>query len=367
MSGRIANIQALRGAAILLVLFYHLRLIEETFSPATKLLPDFFHLGGAGVDLFFVISGFVMVTVTRGKFGGPYQVARFLYNRVTRIYPLYWFYSLLLIGNFSLRQSWPQAFEPTPGAIVKSLLLFPQDTVPLLAVGWSLIFELYFYVVFALLMFTREARLNRTLAAWVGLIVFLSTALEGITAQSAALRIFSSPMALEFIAGALIARMSLSNHTRFGSLALFLGVLLFSAGYYLPGSLNLAQTLGYTRVVVFGVPAVLLVYGAVSLELREGKAAPPLLCRIGDVSYSLYLTHLSVLWSMGKLSQVASPVLPGVFCLWLTAMFGAALVVGHLSYLFLELPLMSVARKLPAKLRRFSSAVVTPGNLPHQN
>ena len=86
---KIQNIQVLRGLAIVLVILYHLMSIEHGFSHRHKLLPDLLKMGSGGVDLFFVISGFVMVTVTRANFGGLRKSGYFIYRRAARIYPLY--------------------------------------------------------------------------------------------------------------------------------------------------------------------------------------------------------------------------------------------------------------------------------------
>jgi peptidoglycan/LPS O-acetylase OafA/YrhL len=92
------SIQALRGIAALGVVAFHSLSIEQKYSNGDSLLPDFFRLGQSGVDLFFVISGFVMVTVTKERFKINGESMRFLWGRLSRIYPTYWFY-FLLVGS----------------------------------------------------------------------------------------------------------------------------------------------------------------------------------------------------------------------------------------------------------------------------
>jgi exopolysaccharide production protein ExoZ len=94
---KIQNIQALRGIAVLSVVFFHLLMIERKYGGSRTILPDLFQFGMFGVDLFFVISGFVMFTVSRGKFQIPKQTLRFIYHRMARIYPTYWVYSILVL------------------------------------------------------------------------------------------------------------------------------------------------------------------------------------------------------------------------------------------------------------------------------
>lgn len=72
--------------------------IEQKYGGTQTILPDFFNFGMFGVDLFFVISGFVMIAVTRGKFQNLKQATRFIYHRASRIYPAYWFLFVAGVG-----------------------------------------------------------------------------------------------------------------------------------------------------------------------------------------------------------------------------------------------------------------------------
>jgi len=104
-SKKVLNIQALRGIAVLLVVFSHMLPIENKYSATDKILPDIFMIGISGVDLFFLISGFVMVSVTQNTNQSISKIKLFLYHRFTRIYPLYWFYSILILTVFLLQPS----------------------------------------------------------------------------------------------------------------------------------------------------------------------------------------------------------------------------------------------------------------------
>ena len=147
---KIQNIQALRGIAVLSVVFFHLLTIEQKYGGSKTILPDLLQFGMFGVDLFFVISGFVMVTVTRGKFQILKQASRFIYHRAARIYPTYWVYSILVLIVFLLQPSWVNNSQGNQANILASFLLFPSQTLPLVMVGWTLIHEIYFYLVFIL-------------------------------------------------------------------------------------------------------------------------------------------------------------------------------------------------------------------------
>ena len=136
MNRYLVNIQALRGVAASLVVLSHLGVVEAKYGGDT-ILPGETILGFSGVDLFFVISGFIMVHVTRGDFGAPRKAGAFLFSRFTRIYPLYWLVSLFLIVVW-LR--WPDmVFASATGSpdLIKSLALWPESRPPLLAVSTS--------------------------------------------------------------------------------------------------------------------------------------------------------------------------------------------------------------------------------------
>ena len=85
---KIQNIQGLRGIAVLLVVFTHMLSIEGKYAQFEYIIPELFIIGESGVDLFFLISGFVMVAVTHSKSQSKIQIQKFLYHRIARIYPL---------------------------------------------------------------------------------------------------------------------------------------------------------------------------------------------------------------------------------------------------------------------------------------
>ena len=124
---KIVNIQALRGIAVLLVVAYHLTKIEAKYGHGERLLTTLATIGMSGVDLFFVISGFVMVTVTRGWFRKDGALAHFLYHRFKRIYPIYWFYSLLILAIFLLKPDMVNSSQGGNVNIISSFLLLPQN------------------------------------------------------------------------------------------------------------------------------------------------------------------------------------------------------------------------------------------------
>ncbi len=355
MRRKILNIQALRGIAILLVLAYHLLRLEEKFSPAGRFLPSFMRFGASGVDLFFVISGFVMATVIRGCFQDRNRITAFLYHRFTRIYPLYWFYTLVVLGVFAVRPQWVNSSQGHQFDLFSSVLLLPDERLPLVMVGWSLIYEVYFYLMIALLLCLPEKWFVRSCGLWAGTIAGagLLQHYGGLTPVRPFFQLISSPMTIEFIAGCFTALIVYSGRTSWGRISLAAGLVLFPGLTAYLGSYAPEATLGWLRTAVFGGPSVLLVYGVSALELKCNLILPRVFRWIGDISYSMYLSHLLVLAAVGRLWLIFS-----VPVLWDNLFFlaaAASLAVGaaYFSYRFIETPLLNWTRGV--KRNNFSS------------
>jgi len=128
---RLDHIQALRGIAALMVVVSHLLIIERKYS-VDQILGDWAIYGMAGVDLFFVISGFIMVYVMWDRPRGPKAAGEFLWGRASRIYPLYWVVSLVLFALWLVRPDMVFSSIDAPPDIVKSFALFPDDREPMI-------------------------------------------------------------------------------------------------------------------------------------------------------------------------------------------------------------------------------------------
>jgi peptidoglycan/LPS O-acetylase OafA/YrhL len=348
----IKNIQALRGVAVILVLLAHLSVIERKYYAGTPLLPEFMSIGISGVDLFFVISGFVMVSVTRGWHSQPALVPRFLFNRVSRIFPLYWIYSLLVLVVFLLRPSMVNSSQGNQVQLLESFLLLPlpQGTYPLLGVGWSLIHEMYFYFVFAIFVALPERYLLRCLSLWAIFVPLLFWTHLG--NGSPTFELISHPLTVEFIGGCLIAKFiekSTAGASRLIVLCALLWWLIAYAIFASKVGWGMAPV-DWRRLVVFGIPAALFCYGLVSLELLNGKSLPRWLCSVGDWSYSIYLSHLLVISVLGRMWGSFNNESSALNFAALAATFMSAVAFGWLSYRHLEVPIQKWTRKLSTNL-----------------
>jgi len=165
---RYASIRTLRALAILTVVLGHLALVEVKFGQGATVLPAFLIRGLGGIDLFFIISGLMMVITSRGKFHSGKRALSFIYNRLVRIYPLYWIYSFAALAAFLIHPAWWVTNAPENWRdLLVSFLLLPSRRLPLLNVAWMLIHLIYFYFIFALFLWLlKEERLPAGLTLW---------------------------------------------------------------------------------------------------------------------------------------------------------------------------------------------------------
>lgn len=289
----------------MLVALYHLVLQEKLgIVQAGGLEQAWFHHvtrnGFAGVDLFFVISGFIMVYVTHERPRNTAGIVDFLLARIGRIYPLWCFFSIILIGCvLTLTGQWvypefniPQSREIE--FILKSFLLIPQNEFPYLMVGWTLIHEMYFYIVFAALLLAPKRWMIPLLLIWSALVLGGNLAGWADATASSFLALAVHPLTLEFIAGALVGLAFVSGRRNWARLALILGALGFAGSYLIINHDVESMMLNYERLLAYGLPACLILYGLVSLESTRSVTVPQWAIRLGDASYALYLCHIIV-------------------------------------------------------------------------
>jgi exopolysaccharide production protein ExoZ len=350
---KLGNIQALRGIAVLLVIFCHMQAIEQKYGRGAHLLPDWFDYAKASVDLFFVISGFVIATVTRGQFQSLRAARHFFFQRITRIYPPYWLYSVIVLMIWLYHPEMVNSAQDNQVNILASFLLLPQDLLPLLMVGWTLIHEMYFYIVIAMVMpVIPEHMFPFWLVLWA-LVVILGSAYFMTNMDrdyNPAIRVALHPFTLEFIGGAacaLLLNYTLRSHAR--SIMVLGVVAFFVATLWLDTNDPTLNTEGWRRVLFFGIPALLVIHGAASAEIGGTLYFPKMLRAVGDASYSLYLSHVLVLSAVGRIwAQISNPGVV-IHIVILVTMLLATLIVGLMSYRWVEVPILNKIRILRAQ------------------
>ncbi|NNE56644.1 MAG: acyltransferase [Hellea sp.] len=329
--GKLHSIQAMRGVAALLVVFFHTSsLFRLSGGPRSEAIGHFWERGFAGVDMFFVISGFIMVYVTGEMKPSLASAWQFFKARITRIYPLWWVYALLMMGYFFVTYQQPAAPDVATGKgvlphVLKSLFLIPQEAEPVLGLGWTLIHEMQFYILFALGLLLPRKLLPFWLLLWAAIITGAATLGAQPMHANNYPQLFISPLNFEFILGAFAGLWLTRDNGRASGLFLWVGAGLFVAAMmiHLPGK---ASVFNWQRVAAYGVPSAMMILGAVWLERQGRLSVPKFLTRLGDWSYSLYLAHFLVLLALRRIWQSADGALPEAL------KFGSAGMVDNLAF-----------------------------------
>lgn len=294
---KLNNIQLLRAFAAISVVYLH-----TGFS-----LPFLRPFGGFGVDVFFVISGCIMARILDSKSGARSDF--FLRRRILRIVPPYWLFTLLLFSIAFLAPRLMGATRANGYELLKSLLFIPFAksngvVEPVLFVGWSLNYEMYFYIALAI-----GLLISKRFATWIGSAIVLATMLACMPfAESGILaHFYASGLMMEFLFGILsyyICR-AIPGRTaqRFRIPILFVCF----AGALLLIAMEGVFHFGYLgRVLNFGVPAFFLVTAASLLSQAGWDTNWSVLVLLGDASYILYLTHTFCEYAIDRILGVRS-------------------------------------------------------------
>jgi len=330
---QLGSLQALRAIAALMVVIFHMNVFSLPDRLGSASIWGGFNMGYAGVEIFFVLSGFIMYYIHFRDFGRPERFGRYLSKRVTRIYPFFW---LVLVALVTLRTVGGDPFPGWRDIFVSTTLLPFQDS-QLLGVQWTLSFEMAFYIIFSI------AILNVRVGILVGVVWFSACAVAALTGYSGpGAGFLLSSYNLLFLFGIIAARFWDRLHggqvpiLAFGVI-LFLSVGLFeSVGgyeYYKP-----------LRTVLYGLGAAAIIMSLVSLEASARIRAPRWLVFLGDASFALYLVHVTVM-SLAALvlKKLALDDLPPVVLGAL--LFSVAVAAGAIAHTLVEKPVIAMIRR----------------------
>ena len=297
---RIENLTYLRGVATLVVMLFHVTTIYDD-----KYLGGIFTPGWSGVEMFFVLSGFLMIYT----YSSNISTKEFVRKRLIRIIPAYWIYTIMVFAiqyvmfklkNFcfigwvyqegmSLKQMLPK--------LISALLFDPISKSFLLPTAWTLSYEILFYVICIILFFRGKKAFYGIVSVWtIGSILNIVSGFN-----NDILGFVFSQYTLEFVAGIVIAEIVIAKkYTReSGVITTVVGIILLTISWVL-SMVNLVDTQLY-RVYCFGIPCVLLLYGITVLEKtseydRRDSAVKKCLRYFSNISYTLYLVHYVVAW-----------------------------------------------------------------------
>jgi len=286
LHNKLNNLQALRAFAALNVVLFHIIGISKSYGFGVVGLKIFDGWGFNGVDIFFVLSGFIMVYIQRNKKISP---AIFFIDRLTRIAPLYW---LLTATVLALTYSFPSIFRSDFSDIqmhsLASIFFMSQlflGKMPVLFDGWTLEYEILFYASITIGLFFHKK--NLTYLFVMLLISFLM--------------IFDliQTVAFEFLLGIFLGNiyLNIENNKKIQLASLVVGLTWFISTLIV---FRLESQIFTQRVIMYGLPSFLIIYGLLGInQIQRG-----VLTKLGDASYSIYLLQVFTIPAFYKLIKV---------------------------------------------------------------
>jgi len=324
------NLQALRGIAALLVVMHHSLAHFKAMGLANPVFEFVALHGNIGVDIFFVISGYVMARTTENAGHGPGVSRYFISKRFGRIYLGYWPVFLLALVMYLFHS--PEYLADKQVLQSFTLLKFGNYAGLVITPAWSLTFELYFYLMIGLMLTSKRIR-----PVPVFLIVALLIVLKSVFTRPGdnyLLDFFFSPYIYEFIAGYFIW-----HYWRYLSAQKWTWAALALGAIGLAFGVQLGDDHGYWRFAAIATFSASLVWLMLLLESHDLFTIRGVVKKVGDSSYTLYLTHtvlLGLFYSLGIRDYLVAHdyALSGfiAFILFIT-------LFSWVFYIFIEAPL----------------------------
>ena len=345
-------IQVFRGLAAIGVLLCHCDMIlEEMFSQ--QFLSNIFSFGGAGVDFFFVLSGFIIFYIHAKDIEQPTKVKAFAIKRIIRVYPLYW-----LVLGLKIASSWLSSYDPalktrTAIEFIKAITLFPQDKTLIasgfLGVSWTLSFEVFFYFMFGLaIVFPRKIILP-IVGLWLSISLANLIGIVPLDPSSLLDSFWFSQLNLEFALGCLAAHLLQRYQFSHGSFILSFGLFLLSISIAIDIYASTRNLPSPTEHVIFyGIPFWVLIIGGVTLESEKTIHIAPIFSAIGNASYSIYLMHGFFISNLAKLISKYSPsILNNSVLFYFTGVLCSAIsmLLCYGVYCYIEQPMLLFCRR----------------------
>jgi exopolysaccharide production protein ExoZ len=298
---QLLGLQAGRGIAALLVVTYHASLILAKYTGVLVGAGFFQGFGRAGVDFFFVLSGFIIYLIHVHDIGQPDAFGRYLRKRFTRVYLTYWAVLVILIPVYFINPAFGLGHERTISAIIKSFTLFPADDkggVLILPLAWTLAHEIVFYVAFGMVILNRLIG-RIVLTAWLAILVCGQL----IPTPEYPFDFFLYVKNIEFFFGMLAAKLLVERRLNSSWWVAVAGICLFLAN-------SVAETMSYSFyrspfTLLYGMSAALIIFCLASKEMRGHQLVflKPF-SLLGDASYSVYLVHFTIISAVIKLAVV---------------------------------------------------------------
>lgn len=302
----INSIQFLRGFAALAVVIHHTGGYVKRYFEPTLLFGDKFSIGFAGVDLFFVISGFIIHFTSKKYLNNPSKLKEYLQKRFIRVYPIYWiittilFFSSWLIVQVLNKNIFSIGYPNTILAYIQTYTLFPLHFA-INPVTWTLSYEIFFYLCFALLIVSKRLWIIPALILAISFYNIFINIPEIVEVKLNYFNFIFSGYNFEFMLGFLIyqfyEKIKLSNIISVILLIISISVIVLF-GY------EIGDYDSYKRVLTFGLPSGLILLSLLNLEQNNTISFPKFTIILGDASYALYLIHFPMMLFMNKIPQI---------------------------------------------------------------
>lgn len=361
-TNKLDSLQIVRAFAMLMVFFIHL----DAFSTRIFNVPifsGFFMPGGdAGVNIFFVLSGFIIFYVHKGDIGKKVNFFPYLIKRFSRIYPTYWVANLMIIPLHFLLPQFGQGYERQLNYIVSSLLLLPQPQAPIIHAAWSLSNEMFFYLMFSFLIIFSFKKIFPLLFILIaGSIFNMVYSLQGIVIfQDPFLNLVFSYHNFEFLLGCFSAYLVTKYSFGREKIPLFIGSILIMTMIIIE---KFYGDLGPLRLFGYGIPAFLVLTALGSYEIRNKLKVPKILLPgilllLGDASFSIYITHQLFISGIGRTLQSIGLInligpLPVIVIIGILT-----LLTGFVFHLKIEKPLLHHSRIKLLNLYKISEKIL---------
>lgn len=339
---RLGDLQSLRGMAALMVVLFHAgEIFKERFG--TAWMGNVFRAGFVGVDVFFVISGFIILWVHQGDAGRPCSVRPYAIKRALRIFPLYWSVVLLKAAK--------DFAQLDPVVVACAFLLIPYPLPPFINLSWTLTFEMVFYVTFVgVLLLGLRRGLAVVAAVMLGLALLPRPFSDDGSVHATAVNFLFDQHALGFLPG-LAAAWALRRWTiprphwfamaGAGAFLVSLGLTTWT-GVAADDAVLSHPAIRHTSLC-FGVPTALLLVGLVGRELNGGRPMLGAFRRIGEWSYSLYLLHGFLIFNLTGIEPLRGLLARHPLLLWGPVL--STLVAAAVAYRCIEKPCVDLGRR----------------------
>ncbi|MET0546518.1 MAG: acyltransferase [Caulobacterales bacterium] len=334
------SVHAVRAFASLCVAALHFYSREQLEPDA--ILPAWMEFTRLGTDLFFVVSGAVLVFSASKRAQGSGAAVSFLYDRFTRVMPLYWIVTGLTLFVWAI--SGERLLNNVVGhpEFWSTAFLLPTGVRPAIPVAWSLVNLFLYYLVFSLMIAAPRRFETFFLAAWAAIVIGLRVI--GHDFGSPVIALIAHPAALEFIGGIVLMRLALSGRRLPWQLFAIGGVLWFGAFIYScgpsPTYLNFSDDTA--RFLTLGISAILFAGAAINFDFKQPRKSNPVLRFLGDTSFGVYLSHVLVIALVARIWEgIAWPgSLDNIIATVVT--FSGAIALGWFLHRYVELPLRDI-------------------------